>query len=105
MDSRFKKIHFQDALACSRAINSIKELNLDIDMNEKTENDLLAKDSATKFDENQAQQTIDIWYYHCKLVNKKNNILAGQRDTNMPKELQFYLKIPVTDLKQGPLFL
>lgn len=84
-----KTFHFQDALACSRAINSIKELILDNDMNKKTENDLLAMDSITQVDEDQAQQTIDIWYYHYKLVNEKNNILAGQRDTNMTTELQF----------------
>lgn len=78
---------------------------LDIDMNEKTENDLLAMDSRTQVDEDQVQQTIDIWYYHYKLVNEKNNMLAGQRDTNMPTELQLYLKSPVPDLKQDPLLL
>lgn len=107
MDSRFKNILFPrcfSSLACSRAINSIKELIFDIDMNEKTENDLLAMDSTTQVDEDQAQQTIDIWYYHYKLVNEKNNILAGQRDTNMPTELQFYLKSPVPDLKQLLLY-
>lgn len=105
MDPRFKNIHFQDALACSRAINTIKEMISDIEMNERTENDLLTENPTTQVEEGQAQQTVDIWNDHYKLVNEKNNALAGQRDTNMPTELQFYLKSPVADLKQDPLCL
>ncbi|GBP83849.1 Zinc finger BED domain-containing protein 4 [Eumeta japonica] len=99
LDPRFKNIHFQDALACSRGIRSIKEFISDIEMNEKNENDQLTETRPVE------EETVDIWQDHYKLVNEKNNILSGQRDTSMPLELQIYLKSPVADLKQDPLHL
>lgn len=101
LDPRFKNIHFQDALACTRAIRSIKELISGIELNQ-TENDQLTENFTTQVEED---QDVDIWKDHYKLVIEKNNILSGQRDTNMPMELQFYLKSPVADLKQDPLLL
>lgn len=96
LDPRFKNIHFQDALACSRAIRSIKELISDIETNE---NDQLTETRPVE------EETVDIWQDHYKLVNEKNNILSDQRDTSMPLELQIYLKTPVANLKQNPLHL
>lgn len=100
MDPRFKNIHFQDALACSRAIQSVKDLLLVTETQKQSDTEYSSQNDATE------KNSGDIWSDHYKLVNEKNYVLAEQQsDTNMPSELSYYLKSPLAELKQNPLVL
>lgn len=103
LDPRFKSIHFQDALACSKAIKSVKDL-LSTAIGMQTEDEQPLDEYAT-----QKNDSNDLWSDHYRLVNEKKNSLSMTRSesksTNMPFELNSFLKSPLVDLKEDALEL
>lgn len=89
LDPRFKNIHFQDANACGRAIQKLKELiNQDIS-NLNSESEV----------EESPKKDYDFWLHHKELVinqkRKKTNIKSD--------ELSLYLSSQISSLKSSPL--
>uniref|UniRef100_A0A2H1X2G2 SFRICE_015994 n=1 Tax=Spodoptera frugiperda TaxID=7108 RepID=A0A2H1X2G2_SPOFR len=102
LDPRFKNIHFQNALACSKAISRVKDLLSAID---KQAEDEQATEEVIVTQKNDAN---DLWSDHYRLVNEKNSLSMVQSEsesTSMPFELNSFLKSPLVDLKEDPLEL
>ena len=99
LDLQFKNIHFQDALACSKAIKSVKDL-LSTAIGMQTEDEQPLDENAT-----QKNDSNDLWSDHYRLVNEKNSLSMTRNEsesTNMPFELNSFLKSPLVDLKEDP---
>lgn len=94
LDPRFKNIHFQDPIACSKAIKCVKEL-----LNTTTETEVIEEVISCSPD---TTEEFNLWSEHYKLVNDKNSTPFSS-DHEMPSELSYFLKNPVSDLKQDPL--
>ena len=89
LDPRFKNIHFQDANACGRAIQKLKELIKSDILNLSIESEA---EQATKIE-------YDFWKYHKELAgNQKKRKTSKKGD-----ELAIYLSSPVSSLKSSPL--
>lgn len=98
LDPRFKNIHFQDAVACSRAIRIIKDLML-IQETDKSEQIDVTKETYSKADKDE----FNLWNEHYKIVEEKQTLPHQSEVGDMPSEFSFYLKSPLSDLKQEPL--
>lgn len=95
LDPRFKQIHFQDPVACSKAIKTIKDLLSSIETDDNSQSNQEEEgSSATEF---------NLWSDHHKLVQEKNSMIPVQTETDMPSELGYYLKNPLSELNQEPL--
>lgn len=94
LDPRFKNIHFQDPIACSKAIKYVKEL-----LTTATEVEVIEDDISRSPDQ---PEEFNLWSEHYKLVNNKNST-PSHSDHEMPSELSYFLKNPVSDLKQDPI--
>ncbi|KAH9634429.1 hypothetical protein HF086_008263 [Spodoptera exigua] len=95
LDPRYKKIHFQDALACSTAVAKIKDFMKNTTQNiEMSESD---SDQSEKLEE-----SFSLWDNHHKLVSKSWK--SSQSDDAISDELSMYLRSPVVGrLNENPL--
>lgn len=94
LDPRFKNIHFQDRIACSKAIKLVKEL-----LTTTTEAEVIEEVMSGSPD---PTEEFNLWSEHYKLVNVKNST-SSPHDHEMPSELSYFLKNTVSDLKQDPI--
>lgn len=94
LDPRFKKIHFNDAIACSNAVSKIKDLmKIHLHQNEETESD---SDKSDK-----SEETFSLWSDHHKLVH--NNWKSNKSEDSLSDELSVYLTSPVGRFNDNPL--
>jgi hypothetical protein len=95
LDPRFKTLHCNDAIACSKAINTIKNkiVDLRIDCNESSSNTGNSSND---------EDTDNLWSIHKELVNKKTLNKTSIRN-NMPTDLRHYLNQPTLPLGENVL--
>lgn len=94
LDPRFKRMHFNDAIACSNAVAKIKDLmKINFYSNEEPESD------SDKSDKN--EETFSLWSDHHKLVQR--NWKSNKSEEVLSDELSVYLRTPVGRLNENPL--
>lgn len=95
LDPRFKTLHCNDAIACSKAINTIKNkiVDLRIACNESSSNTGNSSND---------EDTDNLWSIHKELVNKKTLNETSIRN-NMPTDLRHYLNQPTLPLGENVL--
>ncbi|XP_037812651.1 E3 SUMO-protein ligase ZBED1-like [Lucilia sericata] len=93
LDPRFKKIHFEDPLACSKAVGKIQEMIRD-----------MADEKSGDGDSDISDNPIDefsLWSDHHKLVHR--NWKTNRTEGNFSDELSVYLRSPVSRFDENPL--
>ncbi|XP_033228380.1 zinc finger BED domain-containing protein 4-like [Belonocnema kinseyi] len=107
LDPRFKKLHFKNPLACSRAITQIKE-NMRMIAHKKTEN--LPEESGANGESKNSvtaeeKPGFSVWNVHHGLVKKvqsqKNDSFLDS--DSVTEELNMFLKSPITPFKSDPI--
>lgn len=94
LDPRFKRIHFNDAIACSNAVSKIKDImKKNLQSNEEPESD------SDKSDKN--EEVFSLWTDHHKLVHR--NWKINKSEDVLSDELSVYLRSPVGRLNENPL--
>ncbi|CAD0205153.1 unnamed protein product [Chrysodeixis includens] len=94
LDPRFKRMHFNDAIACSNAVTKIKDLmKKNLQSNEEPESD------SDKSDKN--EEAFSLWTDHHKLVH--HNWKINKSEDVLSDELSVYLRTPVGRLNENPL--
>nr|XP_037877017.1 E3 SUMO-protein ligase ZBED1-like [Bombyx mori] len=94
LDPRFKRMHFNDPIACSNAVTKIKDLmKKNLHSNEEPESD------SDKSDKN--EEAFSLWTDHHKLVHR--NWKINKSEDVLSDELSVYLRTPVGRLKENPL--
>lgn len=96
LDPRFKKIHFNNAVACSQAINFINKTIL-----EKKRTTVVHEERARSEDE-VVENTNDIWTFHKKLSLLQNATLTTNLE-ELDAEFKLYLNTPTIALNTDPL--
>jgi len=89
LDPRFKRLHFNNHIACSRSINKI------INQMENINNFFVQEN--TKLTENTSLSN-DIWSFHEDLANKQSH-----EKSNMPIDLKHYINQPTIGLTEDPI--
>ncbi|CAG5057467.1 unnamed protein product [Parnassius apollo] len=94
LDPRFKKNHFNDAIACRNAVSKIKDLmKIHLRQIEEIESD---SDKSDK-----SEETFSLWKDHYKLVHR--NWKSNKSEDSLSDELSVYLSCPVGRLNDNPL--
>ena len=103
LDPRFKKLHFNQNLACANAINRIAKLMKQIDGNKNVSTETNSG-THTRLIDNDDQDDQDLWSFHDNLV-QINTINAGEshQDDVMPTDLKHYLNQPIMKRKENPM--
>ncbi|KAK9882682.1 hypothetical protein WA026_022733 [Henosepilachna vigintioctopunctata] len=95
LDPRFKKLHFEHPIACSNAVQKIKDIMkkslLDDRHNLESDSDKSESDKVSEV----------FWSDHHKLVHK--NWKSNKSEDCISDELSVYLRTPVSRLKEHPL--
>lgn len=95
LDPRFKKLHFEDSLACANAVSKIKEM---IKKNQQDESTVESdSDNSDKI-----SLSSDLWSDHHKLV-QRNWKTNKTNESLLSDELSLYLRAPVSRLNENPL--
>lgn len=97
LDPRFKKLHFEDPLACANAVSKIK------DMIQKNQQDELYTTTESDSDNSDKISLSDysLWSDHHKLVQR--NWKTNKTDDSLSDELSLYLRAPVSRFNENPL--
>lgn len=98
LDPRFKKIHFEDPLACANAVSKIKDMikkNLQDELCSTVESD---SDNSDKIS---LSSDYSLWSDHHKLVQQ--NWKTNKTDESLSDELSLYLRAPVSRFNENPL--
>lgn len=98
LDPRFKKLHFNQNLACSSAINRIAKWMKQIDEN----NDVVTETNFRIHTEPDDDDDDDLWSFHDNLKLKTVNAEESHEDV-MPTDLKHYLAQPLVDRKKNPM--
>ncbi|CAK1547969.1 unnamed protein product [Leptosia nina] len=94
LDPRFKKLHFEDAMACANAVIKIKEM---IKKNQQDESTVESdSDNSDKI-----SLSSDLWSDHHKLVQR--NWKTNNTNESLSDELSLYLRTPVSRFNENPL--
>lgn len=91
LDPRFKNIHFQNPVACSRAINKLKTVSVARDSSSSGESE----------EERPNEKKFDFWKCHKELAHGKNK----RRNKEDTSEISLFLANPVSSIKSNPLEL
>ncbi|CAG5020952.1 unnamed protein product [Parnassius apollo] len=94
LDPRFKKLHFNDAIACSDAVSKIKDL-MKVHLRQIEE----IKSDSDKSDK--SEETFSLWSDHYKLVHR--NWKSNKSEDSLSDKLSVYLTSPVGRLNDNPL--
>ena len=97
LDPRFKKIHFNQAITYSNAINRIARWMKDMD--HETIFNVVSDESHLEICENTDD---DLWSFHDNLIKAKNFRTEPPRD-EIPTDLKHYLNQPLLDRKADPI--
>lgn len=102
LDPRFKKIHFTDHVACSRAINKINTSILDITRQSLPQNNSEEVDAIESADKDMKN---GIWDFHKLLVKKQLSLCnaLAQENQGLNEEFKHYLSQAVVHLKYDPV--
>ena len=103
LDPRFKRIHFNDRMACANAVNHISRC-----IRRLNQSNAAAAAAAAMITEDANQiddaDVNDMWSYHENLVSQIQNSTEEQLAENqMPTELKYYLSQPLIKLKENPM--
>lgn len=94
LDPRFKKLHFEDPIACANAIQKIKDMmKSDVAEEKQTESD---SDNSDK-----TSEEFSLWSDHHTLV--RQNWKLNKTEESVLDELSVYLRTPVGRLNENPL--
>lgn len=94
LDPRFKRLHFNNHVACSRSINKISN------QMEKL-NDFPEKEN-TQLTENASTSPHNIWSFHEDLANKVQ--FSHDKSNDMPTDMKHYLNQPTIGLAEDPIY-
>lgn len=95
LDPRFKKIHFKDPLACSKAIKQLRELAENISSTIRT---TTGSSSPTATVPSSSKDTYSIW-------SRQHQLVESQEATNSTiheDEVSLYFRIPVCEFSKNP---
>ncbi|XP_074106514.1 E3 SUMO-protein ligase ZBED1-like [Cotesia typhae] len=95
LDPRFKKLHFEDPLACANAVSKIK------DMLKKNQHDECSTVESDSDSSDKISLSSDLWSDHHKLVQR--NWKTNKTDESLSDELSLYLRAPVSRFNDNPL--
>lgn len=100
LDPRFKKIHFTDHVACSRAINRINTSISDITRQQLPQNNIVEEDATEGTDMNKG-----IWDFHKLFVKKQLSMYdaLAQETQGLNEEFKHSLSQAVVHLKYDPI--
>lgn len=98
LDPRFKRIHFEDPLACSKSIDYIRKTIASQQSSSESEGD----DSPTRPSTSEEQKKYDFWNYHKTLAHAQNQ-KSQQTTSKINDELTVYLSNPVMPLNSDPM--
>lgn len=91
LDPRFKKLHFNQPLACSHAIGRIAGWMRELDQT-NVSNNVIAETNMKISD-----KTDDLWSFHDDLLKSKNVNTAQRYQDEIPTDLKHYLNQPMID--------
>ncbi|XP_043266731.1 E3 SUMO-protein ligase ZBED1-like [Venturia canescens] len=98
LDPRFKKLHFNDRLAYSKAINRIGRSMTELDQT------VFSNDKTTETPVQVHSQSDDLWSFHDVLLNTNSgNAVSAQEQNQMPTDLRHYLNQPMVNRTQDPI--
>ncbi|CAH2087088.1 unnamed protein product [Euphydryas editha] len=95
LDPRFKKLHFEAPLACSNAVQTIKEM---------MKNNLFEEKNNMESDSDSSDKVLEDfspWSDHHKLIHR--NWKSNKSEESVSDELSGYLRTRVSRLKENPL--
>ena len=93
LDPRFKRIHFNDRMACSNAVNHISRCIRRLNQSNADAAAAMITEDANQIDNADVN---DMWSYHENLVSQIQNSTEEQLAENeMPTELKYYLCQPL----------
>lgn len=99
LDPRFKRIHFEDPLGCSKTIEYIRKTIA----SQQTFSESDRSDSSKQGSPNmQDQEKYDFWDYHKTLAHAQNQ-KSQQTSSKINDELTVYLSNPVMPLNSDPM--
>lgn len=97
LDPRFKKIHFRDRIACSRAIDKIsKVLSNEVLLQNKNSAPHLEDVESIDADEN-------FWTYHNNLVMQNNLLKESLNEGALADDLKYFLNQPNLGMDENPI--
>jgi len=94
LDTRFKTLHSNNALAASQAIRTIRLKILDLKTNSSSSN---SKDSS----DDDTDMADSLWSFHNELVTKKASENSEESSERMPTELKHYISQPTIPLHEN----
>ncbi|XP_008211300.1 uncharacterized protein LOC103316930 isoform X1 [Nasonia vitripennis] len=97
LDSRFKRIHFNDRLACSKAIDKISRLLREMTA---TENNSSLQEKSDKVSDLKEES---FWDLHHELAQKNNSIRESRNEDELYDELKYYLNQPTIGMNESPI--
>ncbi|CAG4945812.1 unnamed protein product [Parnassius apollo] len=102
LDPRFKKNHFTDHVACSRAINRINTSILDITRQQLPQNN---SEEVDAIEETGNDMKKGIWDFHKLLVKKQLSLYTAhaQESEGLNEEFKHYLSQAVVHLNYDPI--
>lgn len=95
LDPRFKKLHFNQPLACLHAIGRIAGWMRELDQTNLS--------NIVETNKEVSDKTDDLWSFHDDLKSKSANITQRHQD-EIPTDLKHYLNQPMIDRKENPLY-
>ncbi|XP_071652992.1 E3 SUMO-protein ligase ZBED1-like isoform X2 [Temnothorax longispinosus] len=97
LDPRFKKLHFNQPVACSRAINRIARWMRELDQTN------VLNDAIDETNIEISDKTDDLWSFHYDLLKTKSVNRYQDENDEMPTNLKHYLDQPMIDHKENPI--
>ncbi|EFN65135.1 Zinc finger BED domain-containing protein 1, partial [Camponotus floridanus] len=94
---RFKKLHFNQPLACSHTIGRIPGWLRELDQT-NVSNDVIAETNMKISD-----KIDDLWSFHDDLLKSKNVHTAQQHQDEIPTDLKHYLNQPMIDRRENSM--
>lgn len=96
LDPRFKNLHFQDPVACQKAIEELKNLA-------KCSTQETRSTDCSSVDEEQQSDHFDLWEHHKTLVHRKYKRKQRRTDSSETNNVNAYLSQPLISLKEDPV--
>ncbi|XP_011685052.1 PREDICTED: zinc finger BED domain-containing protein 4 [Wasmannia auropunctata] len=98
LDPRFKKLHFNQSLACSHIISRIAGWMRELNRTNVSNNDVIAETNMEISD-----KTYDLWSFHDDLLKSRTVNTAQQQQDEIPTDLKHYLNRTMIDRNENPM--